>query len=1238
MKKNSYKVDFEIYIVFIIVIGISVFNAIYSSTNISKNQEATSKIMMIDVPTLQNLENMNLLLTKSKMYCTNWVYLESNKEDKEMLKTLQTIEYPVLKGNIKVLMKSWKSEADIDTMNKIFSEFEQLMIYQKDLMRTLVRFEDYQNPVKIFVGEGIIEHRILPYSTKIIGQLSRLIISKQTAADELHTNMLRSSQKLMWSVLGLAILIVFVVLIAAFYMSNHIILPTMRLKNHIVQMAKGEIPTVSVNNRKNAVGQMTQAVGRLAESMKLTTRFALEIGKGNLLTDYDLLSEKDELGNALIQMRNSLRSADEENRQRNWVSSRTEKINEVLRENTADIGALSNAIIGTMVKYLNAYHGGLYLVEESMNGNESNIILHGSYSLEQGLKVKPHLKMGEGLVGQAIQDGEVIYLKNAPAQYARINSHIGELAESHVLIIPLKHHDKVYGAVEIAGFNVFELFEIGFIKSIGETIGSSINSVIANTVTKRLLEETQLQAERMRAQEEELIRTNEELSNQSSLLLNSQEELKKGNIEMKKKARELENKNEILEQAREALMIKAKELELNNRYKSEFLANMSHELRTPLNSVLILAKLLWENKDNNLTIKQTEYAKVIHKSGNDLLHLISDILDLSKLEAGKIELLPERTDISVVKEDIHSLFREVANEKQIDFIVESHADVPKFIVTDSVRLEQIIKNLLSNAFKFTPINGKVTFKIKRPGKNILFSNQSLADRNEIIEFSVSDSGIGIPSEKQALIFEAFQQADGSTNRKYGGTGLGLSISKMLVSMLGGEMQLVSEQGIGSTFYCYLPVSFNDSHEILNVSHETTLNVVSVLDKGVNLYTDDRNNISPTDKYLLIAESDLTFGKILVDLAHEKHFKAILTNNETDAISFSEKILPAAIIIDDKILVKNLYVVVDKLKEKNNSKSIPIHILSDFNRVPTVSEIGATACLRKPLDKKDLDDAFQLIDKSMAQKIQRVLVVEDMTLHQEIIKNLLASHYSKIVVEIAGNAEDAKVKIKENNFDCIVLDLDLGNGSEEGCALLKQIKTTDTTKQIPVIIFTGTDMEELTGDLLLELSEAIVPKGSGALDLLIKETSLFLNMIEEPVEKTGAIMPKYMNAMLEGKTVLLADDDMRNIYALTSVLESNKMIVIPASTGRDALLKLNKFQNVDLILMDIMMPEMDGYEAIQNIREIERHKTLPIIALTAKAMTGDKEKCIQVGASDYISKPINIEELFSKMRIWLYKEG
>ncbi|MBP9790417.1 MAG: GAF domain-containing protein, partial [Bacteroidia bacterium] len=787
MKNNNYKIDFEIYIVFIIVISISVFNAIYSSMNISKNQDATSKIMVVDVPSLQALENMNLLITKSKMYSTNWVYLQSNKEDKGKLRMIHEVEYPSLKGDISNLMINWKEKEDIDSMKYVFAEFERCMVAQNELMRTLVNFDDYEDAVKKFQAEGIVENQILPQSTKIISQLNRLILKKKASADLMHTEMLSSSRTLMWSVLGIAILIVIVILIAAFYMSNHIIVPTMKLRNIIVQMASGEIPELNVKPHANAVGQMTEAVGTLALSLKKTTHFAHAIGEGNLSTDYQPLSDHDELGNALMQMRANLRRADEDNRQRSWVSSRSEKINEVLRENTDDINKLSDAIISTMVKYLNAFHGGLYLLEDTSAGSESKIILHGSYGMHDKVKARNVFDYGEGLIGQSIKDGEVIYLQDVPSSYTIIGSGLGSMPASHVLIIPLKHHDKVYGAVELAGFNMFQSFEIGFVKSIGETIGSTISSVISNTLTKRLLEETRQQAERLKMQEEELLRTNEELSNQSRLLQASEEELKQGNIEMKIKARELEQKNEILEQAREAISIKAKELELNNRYKSEFLANMSHELRTPLNSVLILAKLLSENKDKNLTDKQAEYARVIHKSGNDLLLLINDILDLSKIEAGKIELMPEQTSIEQVKSDIRSLFTEVANEKEIDFEIENHSELPETIFTDRVRLEQIIKNLLANAFKFTPAKGKITLKIKRPDRVTLFSNPSLRGQKNIVEFSVTDTGIGIPAEKQALIFEAFQQADGSTSRKYGGTGLGLSISKMLVSMLGGEM-------------------------------------------------------------------------------------------------------------------------------------------------------------------------------------------------------------------------------------------------------------------------------------------------------------------------------------------------------------------------------------------------------------------------------------------------------------------
>ncbi|MFN8164648.1 MAG: response regulator [Bacteroidia bacterium] len=1233
MKNKPYKVDLEIYIVFILVIGISVFNAIYSSINISKNQEYTAKIMTVDIPSLQTLENMNLLVTKSKMYTTNWVYLQTNREEKQKLKILHDIEYPQLKASMNSLMMEWKDKDNVDSMKEVFAQFDKLIVVQKQIMNTLVSFDDYEDPVKRFASEEMVENQVLPQSANIISELNNVILKKKTRADALHAEMSSSSRFLMWSLLGIAILIVVVILVAVFYMSNHIIVPTMKLRNYIIQMGKGEIPEINLKPGKNAIGQMTEAVKSLGTNLKVTAKFAHNIGEGNLTGEFQPLSENDELGNALIQMRQSLQAADEENRQRHWVSSRTEKINEVLRENTDDINKLSDAIISTMVRFLGACHGALYLKEDAES--EGKIKLYGSFALENRVKIRQSIEVGEGLIGQVIKDGEMVYLENLPASFSLVSSGTGSMPAMHLVIIPLKHHGKIYGAVEVGGFTAFQTYEIGFIRSIGETIGSAFSSVIANTITKRLLEETRKQADRLSLQEEQLRQTNEELSHQSKLLQASEEELKQSNLEMKNKARELQHKNDILEQAREALSIKAKELELNNRYKSEFLANMSHELRTPLNSILILAKLLAENKDKNLSDKQSEYARVIHKSGSDLLTLINDILDLSKIEAGKIELIPEETNLISVKKDILSLFGELANEKEIDFSVETHAGLPDNFVTDRVRLEQIIKNLLSNAFKFTPSNGKITLKIKRPDRATLYGSQSLQKAKNIIEFSVTDTGIGIPAEKQALIFEAFQQADGSTSRRYGGTGLGLSISKMLVSMLGGEMQLVSEQGKGSTFYVYLPEEYQSPSSQGEI--DNTGLVLAESRSEFIMPDDDRREIKNGDKFVLIVEEDLSFAHVLLDMAHERKYKAILATQAEEGYTLAEKMTPSAIIMDMEQNVVMKEDVLTKIRSHVALSKVPLHLMTTAERRKGGLDVGATAYLRKPLDKRDLDDAFSTIDKNLQKELKHLLVIEDAKLHQEIIRNLMVTNYKNIDVTIAANADEARKNLSEHNYDCIILDLDLGNGPEEGSNFLQEIKSQKSIQHIPVIVFTGTDIDELTGETLKGLSEAIIAKDGESLDRLMKETESFLNSIEEDEEEIIPEMPESITKMLEGKKVLLADDDMRNIYALTSVLESNKMTVIPATNGREALQKLNKYPEIDIVLMDIMMPEMDGYTAMQEIRAIEMFRTIPIIALTAKAMIGDREKCLQCGASDYISKPVNIETLFSMMRVWLYKE-
>lgn len=1243
MKNKSYKIDFEIYIVFIVVIGISVFNAIYSSIKISQNQSTANSIMMIDIPSLQKLENMNLLITRSKMFTTNWVYLPGNSDEKKRLQILQTIEYPELKKSITSLMKEWGDKDEEKSMLKIFAGFENLMIYQKEIMNRLSGFDDYEDPEKKFSAEAILENRVLPMSAGMISQLNGMILKKEASADIMHSEMRSSSRSMMGNVLGIAILIVIVVLIAAFYMSNNIIVPTMRMKNFILQMGKGEIPEINIKPGKNAIGQMILAVQSLNMSLQRTAHFAHEIGYGNLSSEFQPSGENDELGNALVQMRASLHNADEENKERTWVSLCTEKINEVLRENTDDIDKLSDAVISVIVKTLCANQGGIYLFENGADDIPQQIILQGCYAMNGNSQAKKIINYGEGLIGQVIKDGEFIYMRNAVNHEVLIQSGLSHYSPTHVLIIPLRYHDHIYGAIELSGFAEFREFEIKFIQSIGETIGSTIESVKANTLTKKLLSETREQAAMLSSQEEELRKTNEELSHQSKLLQGSEEELKQSNYELNQKARELQQKSEINEQARQALSVKARELELNSKYKSEFLANMSHELRTPLNSVLILAKLLEENKDKNLTVKQTEYAGVIHKSGKDLLLLINDILDLSKIEAGKVELLPEETDINSVCNDLQMLFAEIANEKKIDFIVDQQLPVSTKFISDKVRLEQVIKNLLSNAFKFTPAEGKITLRIKRPDTNIHFSNPNLFNRKNVIEFSVTDNGIGIPAEKQALIFGAFQQADGSTSRSYGGTGLGLSISKMLVSLLGGEMQLISEQGKGCTFFVFLPVDYLVEKDQVNSVSDPTIKTSPPVNKTlINEITkkfhslDDRSALNDNDKILLIVEDDIRFASILLDMAHDRSFKVVIATDGNEGLQYAEEFNPSAIILDMQLPGMSGWSLLNKIKANEKLNHIPVHIMSAMDRQQLGIDMGATAYLRKPLDKRDLDEAFTTIDQSIQKDLKHVLLIEDLAIHQEIVHNLLTTHHRNVDVRAVTNTTAALEILLMQSIDCIVLDLDLGNGPGEGFAFLEKLKSEEKYSQIPVIIFTGTEIDAETELKINKLSAKIVNKDSQSLDRLIEETELFLHNISELELNTPAI-PVYMVDILKDKTVLVVDDDMRNIYALSNALEGHGMKIITAGNGIEAIEKLKENPQTDIVLMDIMMPEMDGFQAMQEIKKMEKFKRIPIISLTAKAMVGDREKCIQCGASDYISKPVNSDQLFSLMRVWLYQE-
>lgn len=732
-------------------------------------------------------------------------------------------------------------------------------------------------------------------------------------------------------------------------------------------------------------------------------------------------------------------------------------------------------------------------------------------------------------------------------------------------------------------------------------------------------DELKSKQEELEQQQEELKQINEELSVQTESLKASEEELRVQEEELRQINAELEERTEAVELAKRALMRKADELELTSKYKSEFLANMSHELRTPLNSVLILANLLKENKTNNLTEKQTEYARIIHKSGTDLLNLINDILDLSKIEAGKIDFNFEDVRVADLGRDMEELFKVLANEKEIQLQIDIDKKVPERIKTDIQRLEQIIKNLMSNAFKFTPKGGQITL--------------SFSMRSNEIAIAVKDTGIGIPEEKQQLIFEAFQQADGSTNRKYGGTGLGLSISKELIRRLGGVITLESNPGAGSTFILYLPLT---PHESLMTRSETaepryTLPIYDSVDEQ-QIISDDKERIKTGEQPVLIIEDDAQFASVLQDFSHEKGYKTIVALKGDEGLYYARKYNPVAIILDLGLPIIDGRSILKILKSEETLKHIPIHVVSAEDQ-SNISSGHIENYFRKPLQINDLEKAFASIEETKRATYNNILILSDQNeINKKSLESLTAERHIQVAYDNVKNLEEALSMLETKTYDCIVVDID--SGISKGIQTLQKLRE-QAGKETYIMVYLDTDISTSEEMQLRKYAASIVRKSSSAIDRIMDELELFLHKIKNTNPIT---IPTQYNTVkdssLQGRTVLLADDDMRNIFALSALLEEQGVQIITAENGKDAIAQLEANPRIELVLMDIMMPEMDGYEAMKRIRAQQQHKTLPIIALTAKAMSGDREKCIEAGASDYITKPVDNNKLFSLMRVWL----
>lgn len=1001
-----------------------------------------------------------------------------------------------------------------------------------------------------------------------------------------------------------------------------------------------EIGGISVNN------PLTIVITKMLESLREVVAKARKISQGDFSGEIIPKSESDELAVALNRMTAALRTATEQNARQSRLKSAQNELNEQMRGDL-NTDMLSRNIVTYVAKYTRAQIGAIYLFSDDLKGYQ----LTASYAYTFRKGAITIYKDGEGLVGQAALERKIISFSELPDDYVRITSGLGNTVPRNVIIAPFVYGERTIGVIELGAVSHFNEESLEFLNLVLENIAISVMSAENRTRMAKLLEVTRAQAEELQVQQEELRQANEELESQTSALKKSeeslqaqQEELRVANEELEDKTKRLEEhkdwmekQNRNLEIARSEIEKKARELELTNRYKSEFLANMSHELRTPLNSLLLLSQSLMENRGGNLTDQQIESARIIYNSGNDLLNLINEILDLSRIESGKMTLFPSKVSISNIGASLKDYFEHQVHEKGLQFSIITEKDVPDMIVTDEQRLNQILRNIMSNAVKFTE-KGSIRVKIFNPGP--------AKEGTTMVAFSVSDTGIGIPVEKQKDIFEAFHQVDGSISRKYAGSGLGLSITRELTKLLGGRIELESEPGKGSEFTIIIPAELKETQTIepekvrepaapqFVKKDSQNPNGKKNVASGVSTIPDDRDKISDDTPVILIIEDDIKFAGLLSGICRDKGFMILVAATGEDGLGLIPKYRPKGIILDINLPGMSGWDVLEHLKNSSDTRHIPVHIISGFAETIEAYNKGAVGYLVKPVTKEKIENALDQMQNIISGKIGNLLIIEDDADLRKSIRILLDARDIKITE--ANTATDAVRKITENHFDCVVLDLGLPDMS--GFEMLKLL-TEKNIKVPPVVVYTGKELTKEENTELQKYTRNIIIKGVKSEERLLDETALFLHRVvkDMPERQKKILVNLYDRAeMFRGKKILIVDDDMRNVFAIKGVLEAGNMNVLTAPDGKKAIQVLEKHPDTNLILMDIMMPEMDGYEAVRQIRNNKKLKSIPIVMLTAKAMKEDREKSLAAGANDYLAKPVDIEKLLNLMRIWLYQ--
>ncbi len=978
---------------------------------------------------------------------------------------------------------------------------------------------------------------------------------------------------------------------------------------------------------KDLTGNVNLLADNLTNQVRAIAEVATAVTKGDLTRSIQVEAsgEVADLKDNLNTMIDNLRLTTDRNTEQDWLKTNLARFTGML-QGQRDLTTVGRMLLSELAPLVSAQQGVIY----QMGGEESTeMMLLSAFAGDGEDGHLRRLKLGEGLVGQCAAEKRRMLISDLPPNTVAIRSGLFQAVPRNVIVLPILFEDRVKAVIELASLSSFTTSQLAFLEQLTASIGIVLNSIEATMQTEGLLKQSQQLATELQVQQKELQQTNEQLAQKA-------QQLAEQNVEV-------ERKNQEIEQARRALEEKAKELALTSKYKSEFLANMSHELRTPLNSILVLGQQLSDNPDGNLTPKQVEFSRTIHGAGTDLLNLITDILDLSKIESGTVSVEAEEVFFASMLDAVERPFRHEAENRHLSFEVQTDPHLPRSVVTDAKRLQQVLKNLLSNAFKFTEVGG-VRLSVSQARSGWTGGHPILGNAASVVALEVADTGIGIPFEKQRIIFEAFQQADAGTSRKYGGTGLGLAISRELASLLGGEIQLRSAPGRGSTFTLYLPQTYVGPSTSIAAPVEggfrssispAQLTVAGVAEHPVEKIADDRDNLQPDDAVLLIVEDDLHYARVLCDLSRDKGFKVLMATRGAEALALAKEYHPTAVSLDVFLPDMLGWTVLNHLKQDPATRHIPVQMLTlDEDRRHGLAR-GAFAFVTKPTTPEGLEKALARIKEYSAPRRKRLLVVEDNPVEQLSIKELLG--YEDIDVTVVATGAGAVQIVSEQVFDCVVLDLRLPDIS--GFEVLERFRDTPSLSDLPVVVFTGKELSPEEDSRLHLLARRVVVKGVESPERLLDETALFLHRVvaDLPGEKQRLLdRLHHSDDALVGKKVLVVDDDVRNIFALSSVIERRGMTVITAGTGREAIAKLDSTPDIAIVLMDIMMPEMDGYETMQVIRQNSSFRRLPIIALTAKAMKGDREKCLEAGASEYLAKPVNTEQLLSSLRMWLHR--